>query len=208
MSLTGVFCYFGQMTSEKALSELKEGNQRFRESRMLHPRTDLEYVKAKPQDGCERAWILTCANSRVPPEIIFDQGIGDLFTVRVAGNVANGDEIASKQYAIEQMQTRLCVVMGHTECRAVQTVISASQLPLEIDQLFRQIKKAVKQARLANARSSGAELVNAAVRTNVHESIETLRICLRKLIDRQNVGIVGAIYRVESGEVVWLDSSY
>jgi carbonic anhydrase len=104
----------------------------------------LECVKARARNPSPFAVILTCADSRVPPEIIFDQGIGDLFTVRVAGNVANGDEIASIQYAIEQMQTRLCVVMGHTECRAVQTVISASQLPLEIDQLFRQIKTAVK----------------------------------------------------------------
>ena len=99
---------------------MKEGNQRFREGKLLHPRRDLECVKATARNPGPFAAILTCADSRVPPEIIFDQGIGDLFTVRVAGNVANGDEIASIEYAVEQMHTRLCVVMGHTGCRAVQ----------------------------------------------------------------------------------------
>jgi carbonic anhydrase len=197
-----------KMTSENALSESKEGNRRFRENRMLHPRGDLECVKATAQSPRPFAAILTCADSRVPPEIMFDQGIGDLFTVRVAGNVANGDEIASIEYAVEQLHTRLCVVMGHTGCRAVQTVISGSRLTLNIDQLFRQIKTAVGKARLANAWMSRSELINAAVRTNVYQSIETLRMSLRKLIEQQNVQIVGAEYQVESGEVVWLDSSY
>jgi carbonic anhydrase len=196
------------MTSEKALSELKEGNRRFRENGMLHPRRDLECVKATAQDPRPFAAILACADSRVPPEILFDQGIGDLFTVRVAGNVANGDEIASIEFAVEQMQTRLCVVMGHTGCRAVQAVISGSKLPLDMDQLFRQIRIAVKKARLANAWMSGAELLKVAVHANVWESVETLRIRLRRPIEQQNVQVVGAKYQVENGEVVWLDSSY
>jgi len=193
------------MTSEKFLSELKEGNQRFREGKMLHPRRDLECVKATARNPRPFAAILTCADSRVPPEIVFDQGIGDLFIVRVAGNVANGDEIASIEYAVEQMRTRLCVVMGHTGCRAVQAVISGSNLSLDIDQLFRQIKHAVEKTRLGNAWMSGAELVSAAVRTNIHQSVDTLRIRLRHLVEREDLQIVGAEYQVETGEIVWID---
>src|SRR5229473_3095896 len=84
-----------RMTSKSALSELKEGNRRFRENRTLNPRRDMACIQATAENPRPFAVILTCADSRVPPEIIFDQGIGDLFTVRVAGNVANGDEIAS-----------------------------------------------------------------------------------------------------------------
>ncbi|MCL4218719.1 MAG: carbonic anhydrase, partial [Candidatus Hydrogenedentes bacterium] len=148
----------------------------------------------------------TCADSRVPPEIIFDQGIGDLFTVRVAGNVANGDEIASIRYAVEQMHVPLCVVMGHTGCRAVQTVLDGGQLPLDIDQLFRQIKTAVRDTRLGNPPMSGTEWVNAAIRANICLSMETFQKSLRKLTEQQKVHIVGAEYQVHSGEIVWVDS--
>lgn len=194
-----------RMTGEHALSELKEGNRRFREDRALHPRRDLARIQATADNPSPFATILTCADSRVPPEIIFDQGIGDLFTIRVAGNVTNGDEIASIEYAVEQMHTPLCVVMGHTGCRAVQAVISGDRLPLDIDQLFRQIRTAVRDTR-ARARLSGTELVNAAIRANICRSIETLRDRMRKLIEQQRVHIAGAEYQVHSGEVVWLDS--
>ena len=172
---------------------------------MLHPRTDLECVKATASNPRPFATILTCADSRVPPEIIFDQGIGDLFTVRVAGNVANGDEIASIEYAVEQMHTRLCVVLGHTGCRAVQAVISGSKFRPDTDQLFRQIKIAVEKARVGNVCISGAELASAAVRTNICQSVDTLRMRLRRLVEREDVQVVGAEYQVESGEIVWID---
>ncbi|MBV9085557.1 MAG: hypothetical protein JOZ62_23020 [Acidobacteriaceae bacterium] len=168
---------------------------------------DVECIRAAAAEQHPFAVVLSCAHSRVPPEIVFDQGIGDLFTVRVAGNVANGDEIASIEFAVEQLHTPLCVVVGHTGCAAIQAVLSGNRLPLEIDQLFRQIKTAVNEAR-AHAWLSGAKLVNAAVRMNVGQSVETLRNHLRKLIEQQKVHIVGAEYHMDCREVVWLDAQH
>jgi carbonic anhydrase len=200
-----VSCYLGDMTSDRALSELKEGNQRFRENRVLQLRRDLARVRETAENPRPFATILTCADSRITPEIIFDQGIGDLFSVRVAGNVANGDEIASIQYAVEQLHTPLCVVMGHSGCLAVQVVMSGNHLPLDLDQLFRQIKTAVANTRRANPRISGRELMQGAVRENVCLSLNTLRHALRGLIEQEKVRIVGAEYQVDCGEVVWID---
>src|SRR5438105_14937452 len=122
------------MTFDQALSELKDGNRRFRENRMLHPRQDHASIKATANTAQPFAVILTCADSRVAPEIIFDQGIGDLFTVRVAGNVALGDEIASVEYAVEQFHTPLCLVMGHSGCRAVEAVLAGNRFSLDLDE--------------------------------------------------------------------------
>src|SRR6266849_4632831 len=147
-----LFVMLARMTGESAISEVREGNRRFRENGTLNPRRDMACVKATADNPRPFAAILTCADSRVPPEIIFDQGIGDLFTVRVAGNVANGDEIASIYYAVERMHVPLCVVMGHTGCLAVQAVIDGGPLPVDIDQLFRQIKTAARDTRPGNVR--------------------------------------------------------
>ena len=193
------------MTSEEALSELKEGNRRFTENRPLNARRDLASIKACADDPHPFACVLACADSRVPPEIIFDVGLGDLFTIRVAGNVANVDELASIDYAVWQMHTPLCVVMGHTGCRAVQAVVSGVALPLDIDQLLRQVKTSVTAVAHSHEGISEAELVNAAIRDNICRSVETLRSVLRKPAEQGTVRIVGAEYDVHTGDIVWLD---
>src|SRR5437867_2580619 len=195
------------MTPEQALAELKEGNKRFVENRMLHPRTDLERIRTTFAEGQNPlAIILTCSDSRVPAEIIFDQGIGHLFVVRVAGNVANGDEIGSIEYAVEYLHSPLCVVMGHTGCGAVTAAIAGGRLALNIDQLVRQIKTAVAKTRREKPYLFGEDLVNAAVRTNVFESIEELlrSSIVREHSRRNKLTIAGTIYQMDRGEVTWL----
>ena len=193
------------MTHDQALSELKEGNRRFRENQMTHPRQDPATRKERAILAEPFAVILTCADSRVAPEIIFDQGIGDLFTVRVAGNVALGDEIASVEYAIEQFHTPLCVVMGHTGCRAVEAALSGKRFPFDLDQLLKQIRVVSEQVRRERPKLVGAELAAAVMRRNVFESVE--EIGRRSRVTR-NVQILGAEYQVDSGKVVWLDASH
>lgn len=171
---------------------------------MLHPRQDVASIQATAVAVQPFAVLLTCSDSRVIPEIIFDQGIGDLFTVRVAGNVANGDEIASVEYAIEQFHVPLCLVMGHSGCRAVQAMLSGNSFPLDQDQLFRQIRIAAEQVRRERPTLFGVELAEAVVRSNVARSMEELA----KRVDTrhaQKAQIVGAEY-LSSGEVLWLDS--
>lgn len=108
------------VSPEESLSRLKDGNARYLAGRGEHPRTDAARRRETAQEGQHPfATVVSCSDSRAPVEILFDQGIGDLFVVRVPGNVCNADEIAGIEYGIEHFHTPLCVVLGHTRCGAV-----------------------------------------------------------------------------------------
>lgn len=154
------------------------------------------------------AAIIGCSDSRVPVEVIFDQGIGDLFVVRVPGNVCNGDEIAAVEYAVEHLGTPLCVVLGHTRCGAVTSVVSGSALDGHLAQLVRKINGAAEDARRENPALTGDGLVDAAARHNVRRGIagltrESTLIAAR--VQSGALAIAGAIYGLATGQIDWLD---
>jgi carbonic anhydrase len=148
------------------------------------------------------AAILSCADSRVAPEIVFDQGLGDLFDVRVAGNIAADAELASLEYAAEHLACPLIVVMGHQRCGAVSAAVAGGEAAGHLPALLAAIKPAVLKA----ATLSGDRVDNA-VRLNVENVVRQLREStpvLAKMTAEGHIRIVGAVYSLDTGKVAWL----
>jgi carbonic anhydrase len=195
-------------SADEAMRLLKAGNARYAEGKSQHPHQDrIRRALTAAQGQHPLATVLTCSDSRVPAEIIFDQGIGDIFVVRVAGNVAATDEIGSMEYAVHVRAVPLVVVLGHTQCGAVGAVLDDTKLPPNIAKLVAPIKPAVDQAREANPDAAKDVLLQAAITNNVWQAVEDMLrqspIIREKVRDNQ-VQAVGALYDLDSGQVQWL----
>lgn len=196
------------ISSDEAVRILKEGNGRYVEGKPRHPHQDRERRALTAGQGQHPlATVLSCSDSRVPPEIIFDQGIGDLFVVRVAGNVAAMDEIGSIEYAVDHLATPLVVVLGHTQCGAVTAVVDDVKLPPNIAALVEPIRPAVAKAREDHPDAAKDVLLNAAIKDNIWQAIADMlgqsSIIRDKIRDGQ-VRVVGAFYETDSGQVQML----
>jgi carbonic anhydrase len=195
-------------TAGEILQELTRGNARFASDHARHPHSKTVWVRKTWREGQHpSAAVLCCSDSRVPPEILFDQGIGDLFCVRVAGNSANEDEIASLAYAVEHLHVPLCVILGHSECGAVTAVVEGEKLPLEIQHLVAHIGDALRSVKLQNPGLSGKALVSAAVRANVLQAMHDLVVhgpMIRERLRSGRLEVVGGIYHIDTGKVAWL----
>ena len=193
---------------DEALRILKDGNARYVDGKLQHPHQGPERRALTSGQGQHPlAAILTCSDSRVPPEIIFDQGIGDLFVVRVAGNVAATDEVGSIEYAVDRRSAPLVVVLGHTQCGAVGAVLDNTKLPPNIANLVLPIKPAVDKAREANPQAAKDELLKAAITANVWQALDDmLRLSpsIREKVKEGKVKLVGALYDLDTGQVQWL----
>jgi carbonic anhydrase len=194
-----------------ALLLLTAGNCRFAAGESIHFQQDpLRRSETARNGQTPFAAILTCSDSRVSPELIFDQGIGCLFVVRVAGNVAQTDEVASLEYAVNHLGTRLVVVLGHTKCGAVTAVVDGAITDPNLEKLVKPIEPAVAQVLDATPALSGPALLDAAIRANVAQAIaDILRLSpsLTLAVTRGQVRIVGAIYDIESGKVQFLENA-
>jgi carbonic anhydrase len=183
------------------------GNARFASGHAKHPHMNLRRVHELAAEQRPRAAVLTCSDSRVPPELVFDQGLGDLFVVRVAGNVANNDEIASCEYAIEHLGINLLVVLGHSNCGAVSAVVRGEHVPDDVRRLVIHLSEAVDRVRKAQPQLQGPELVAASVKANVLETIDDLERGCHEIAERVRDGrlkIVGGVYNLADGRVAWI----
>jgi carbonic anhydrase len=195
------------LTPDAAMAKLKQGNNRFVKGQALHPNQDaarrLEIAKGQNPF----VTVLSCSDSRVPVELLFDQGIGDTFIVRVAGNVADTDEIGSIEYGVGHLNTPLLVVLGHTSCGAVKAVFEKAKVHGSIPALVDNIIPAVAQTRAANPGATDAQLLAQAVSVNVWVSIEDIfkkSSEVSELVKAGKLRVVGAVYNIESGGVTWL----
>lgn len=194
-------------SADEVLRDLTAGNKRFAAGRCKHPHSSLARLKETAPAQHPSAVILSCSDSRVPPEVLFDQGIGDVFAVRVAGAVANNDEIASIEYAVEHFGSPLCVVLGHTECGAVNAVVNGDKVPPTVQRLVTHIAEAVEKTRKHNPKLTGKELVAESVRVNVWESVEDMLKTSELIAQKVRTGalrVVGAVYHLDDGKVEWL----
>jgi len=193
---------------DEALRILKEGNARYVGGKLQHPHQGPERRALTAGQGQHPlAAVLTCSDSRVPPEIIFDQGIGDLFVVRVAGNVSATAEIGSIEYAVDQRGAPLVLALGHTQCGLVGAVLDGAKLPPNIASLAEPIKPAVDKAREANLGAAQDVLLKAAITANVWQAMEDmLRLSpvIREKVKAGKVKLVGALYDLDTGQVQWL----
>ncbi|HEV8716431.1 MAG TPA: carbonic anhydrase [Candidatus Binatia bacterium] len=191
---------------DEVLRELLEGNQHFIRGELTHPGRRPEDFQPLAKGQRPRAVIVGCADSRVTPEILFDQGIGDLFVVRVAGNVISGAGAiveGSIEYAVAELGVPLVVVLGHGQCGAVKAVIKHidehDPLPGALDDLVNMIKPAVTRAK-----GQSGDLLENAVKANVQigvERLQTLEPVLADFIKQRKVKVVGATYDLHSGRV-------
>jgi len=191
----------------EALQRLKDGNQRFVAGKPLHQRQNAARRAELVAGQHPFAAILGCSDSRVPLEIVFDQGLGDLFVVRVAGNVAGGDERGSLQYAVAHLHVPLIVVLGHERCGAVSAALSLpSDLAKEADGVQELVARIVPNVKALPASGDEAERVQRAVEANVRGSLQQLReaAVLKEKIADDEIRVVGAVYELGSGRVRWL----
>lgn len=188
-----------ETSSEKSLRFLMEGNARFAADKSLHPDRASERRLETSQKQEPFAVILGCSDSRVAPEILFDQGIGDLFIVRVAGNVVGPLEIDSVEYSAKYLHSSLILVLGHENCGAVQAAVNG--VTDDIEAVMELIEPAVKKS----AKMKGNRLENA-IKTNVQLVAAQLNKApaLRELIDKKKLTIVGGYYNFHTGKVTLL----
>jgi carbonic anhydrase len=196
------------MKAEDALKKLKEGNARFAAGKMIHPNADAVRRDETVKNGQHPfVTILSCADSRVPDELVFDSGIGDLFIIRVAGNVANTDEIGSAEYGTEHLGTQLIVVLGHTSCGAVTAVARGDHLGGSIPELVGNIVPAVQRAKKEMGNDVTPKLIDKAIRENVFQSMSDLMARSGIIRDQMKEGklvLIGAVYHLDSGSVEWI----
>lgn len=190
------------ITPDSVLAELKTGNAHHVQHQYKHPHETPARQRELVAGQHPHAEVLSCSDSRVPPEIVFDQGLGDLFVVRVAGNVATDTEIGSLEYGAEHLHTPLLVVLGHESCGAVTAAVEGGYAKGHIAALVCLIKPAVD-----SSHGMPGDPVANAVRSNVQMVVKQLRSStpiLSELVAHGKLKIVGGVYSLKTGQVTWL----
>jgi carbonic anhydrase len=198
----------------EALERLREGNRRFvsdirnQDSMSTHARRIELTAGQEPF-----AIILGCSDSRVPAELVFDQGLGDLFVIRVAGNIVAPSQVGSVEFAAGQFDTRLVVVLGHTNCGAISATLNELRRPTEnqsrnLHSIVDRVRPAVETLLETDLKNDPHALMHQAVRANIRASANQLRHgseILENLIQNDGLLVVGAEYSLETGEVDFFD---
>ena len=207
------------MNTDQSLKMLRDGNERFVNGNRSYPHQNFRRIHDLANGQYPYATVLSCSDSRVPPEHIFDVGLGDLFVVRVAGNICGEIETGSLEYAVNHLKTQLIVVLGHTSCGTVTAAVERSEtqsnlvaqgssvLRDNLAGMLNKITPAVARIRQQNPKLTGARFITAVVYENVWQSMEDILryspvIC--NSVRDQRVTLVGSLYHVENGSVDWL----
>lgn len=195
-----------QMTAASALQELKDGNQRFVQKKLLN-RDLMQQVSETSTGQFPFATVLSCIDSRVSSELIFDQGIGDIFSIRIAGNFVNEDILGSMEFASKLAGTKLVLVLGHTACGAVKGACDHARLG-NLTALINKIEPAVdavkEPADESMRNSSNIDFVNDVAEVNVKMTIDNIRAqsqVLKEMEDAREIQILGGMYDIKTGEV-------
>lgn len=192
------------MTPQKALNQLKEGNERFLDNRKPD-RNLLEQIDQTSTGQYPFAVVLGCIDSRVPAELVFDLGIGDIFNIRIAGNFVNEDILGSMEFACKVVGSKQILVLGHTSCGAVQGALDNVELG-NLTGLVNKIKPAVESVKRASKQASNPP-VDQVAEMNVKMTIDQIlqkSPILKEMFDNQEIGISGAMYDVASGKVTFM----
>jgi carbonic anhydrase len=184
------------LSPDAALTELTDGNKRFTSGRLTHHQQDLAILKQNTVEKQEPfAAVLSCADSRVPVELIFDQSIGHIFVTRVAGNVATAEIIGSLEYGAAVLGTKVILVMGHSGCGAVKATIQGKAVPGQISALFPHIQPAVDQA---GANLEAATKANAKIQAALLRDASTV---ISGLVKENKLRVVAGYYDLGTGAV-------
>jgi len=195
------------LTPDEVIAMLKEGNERFM-SNDLTERNHTAQVRKSTNAQYPKAIVLSCVDSRVPVEDVFDRGIGDIFVARVAGNFVNEDILGSMEFATKVSGSKLVLVLGHEHCGAVKAAVDDVKLG-NITPMLEKIKPAVESVDYSGDRTSkNPEFVHMVCESNVHLTIEQIREdspIIKEMEDNGEIKIVGAVYDMDNGQVTFLD---
>ena len=202
------------LTAQEALMRLQEGNKRFVEGKSTYNTNDARRRNELVDGQMPFAIILGCSDSRVPAEIVFDQGLGNLFVIRIAGNIVAPSQIGSIEFAVETFQTPLVVVLGHTRCGAVAATLNQICQPQasrsqHLRSIVERIRPAVEPLSEIRTDLTPEQLLERAIRSNIRMSVNQLRhgsSFLEEIHDSGSLWIIGAEYSLESGEVDFFES--
>lgn len=199
-----------QITPEQTLEILKEGNKRF-VSNLKYNRNLLEQVNDTRDGQWPAAVILSCIDSRTSAELIFDQGLGDIFSIRIAGNIVNEDILGSMEFACKVAGSKFIVVLGHTKCGAIKGACDHVEMG-NLTALLSKIQPSVDAERETseNRTSSNPVFVEKVANLNVHKAVKDIlenSPIIRELVQEGTIGIIGAMYDVTSGKVEFYDDS-
>ena len=199
-----------QITPQQALDILKDGNKRFVQNLKAN-RDLLSQVNATRDGQWPFAVILSCIDSRTSAELIFDQGLGDVFSVRIAGNVVNEDILGSMEFACKVAGSKLVLVLGHTKCGAIKGACDHVELG-NLTTLLSKIEPAVQAetSTKENRSAANAAFVENVAEINVRKNVEAILSrspILKEMVEKGEIGIVGAMYDVTSGDVLFYDDT-
>jgi carbonic anhydrase len=202
------------IAASEALERLKAGNARF----TAHLRSADEFVSHTRRPALKMvqepfAIVLGCSDARVPAELVFDQGLGDLFVIRVAGNIVAPSLVGSVEFAAERFRTRLVVVLGHTQCGAIEATLEELQRPTEnqsrnLAAIVERVRPSVERLLGTDVARDPEALARQATRANIRASVDHLRHgseVLEQLIRNDGLRVVGAEYSIETGVVEFFD---
>lgn len=194
--------------SQDGLTTVIEGNERFMSNHPIHPDQTLERLRSLEKGQNPFAVVISCSDSRVPPELIFDQGLGDLFTIRNAGNIIGDYELGSIEYAVEHLHVPLVIVMGHSNCGAIGAYLEHQHdsIPNHIQKIVNYIK-AEPEEKQVNRKSKN--YYEASIKANVLHGVHVLKTAdpvMAEMLKHKEIKIVGAIYDMHSGKVNFLES--
>lgn len=197
------------ITPNKAIELLKEGNQRFVTRKMAN-RDLLDQVNDTASGQYPFATVLSCIDSRVSAELIFDQGVGDIFSARVAGNIVNEDLLGSIEFACKLAGTKVLIILGHTACGAVKGACDGAKLgnlTILLDKIMPAVNAISQPSDPGQRNSKNIDFVNDVAVKNVHMTIENTRNMspvLKEMEDNGEIKIVGAMYDINNGKVTFL----
>ena len=203
------------IAASEALALLREGNRRFVAGQLTDQALSRKQLRALAADQAPFAIVLGCSDSRVPAELVFDQGFGDLFVIRVAGNIVAPSQVGSVEFGAAKFGTKLVVVMGHSQCGAITAAVEelldgTKPESRNLRSIVDRVMPSVQTVAAGGAQMDRPSLIREAVRANVRASVDHLRHgseLLEKLVQNEGLLIVGAKYSLDTGVVTFLDDA-
>ncbi|PZX94542.1 carbonic anhydrase [Flavobacterium aquariorum] len=199
-------CNHTENTNLFPLQKLEEGNKRFASGKPMHPDETLERIRELKKGQHPFAIVVSCSDSRVPAELVFDQGLGDIFSIRTAGNVIGDYELGSLEYAVEHLDCKLIVVMGHKDCGAIKAFISSKGHYDHADHIKKIINYIESENEEKNLTSADKLSIDKAIDANIAHGVAFLRAAepiLKERFVQKKITIIGALYDIESGKVTF-----
>lgn len=195
-----------QVNTQPPLDKLKTGNEKFVRGHPIHPDETLNRIRELKKGQNPFVITVSCSDSRVPPELIFDQGLGDVFSIRTAGNVIGDYELGSIEYAVEHLHCKLIVVLGHENCGAIQAYASSGNEKHSGDHIQNLVNYIASEEEEKNIPDSLRSNLDILVKANISHAVNLLRSStpvLKPLVDKNELKIIGAYYDLDNGKVLF-----